>query len=156
RYANLRELTHALEEATEPLVHIELQSLTEQQTRRRIVPPGIKTDQVKSTVRRIDNVDVVIGGSLARAYVLINDNEVALAIEELETTLASLAPDLEAEAPITASVWRIQTVLAALYASIGKAERARRIALVAYRHALRSDCELAKAQARTLVDRFVQ
>jgi hypothetical protein len=116
----------------------------------------LTTDQVKSTVRRIDNADAVIGASLARAYILINDNEMMHAIEELETTLRSLAPDLENEAPITASVWRIETVLAALYANLGKHERARRIALVAYRHALRSNSELAKAQARLLVAKFVQ
>jgi len=46
-------------------------------------------------------------------------------------------------------------VLAALYDTTGKQERARRMALVAYRHARRSGCELAKTRARELVDRLV-
>jgi serine/threonine protein kinase len=158
RYADVLAFTKALEEATEPLVKIEHHEVsdTEQQTLRRVITPGLTTDQVKSTVRRVDNADIVIGASLARAYILINDNDILLAIEELETALRSLAPDIEAEAPITASVWRIETVLAALYANLGKHERARRIALVAYRHALQSNCDSAKTQARLLVDKFVQ
>jgi hypothetical protein len=46
-------------------------------------------------------------------------------------------------------------VLAALYGATGKQERARRMALVAYRHALRSGCDLARTRARELVDRLV-
>jgi hypothetical protein len=46
-------------------------------------------------------------------------------------------------------------VLAALYDATGKQERARRLALVAYRHALRSGCPLAQSRAGALVDRLV-
>ena len=47
-------------------------------------------------------------------------------------------------------------MLAALYDTTGKQDRARRMALVAYRHAVRSGCPLAEARARELVDRLVR
>jgi hypothetical protein len=52
-------------------------------------------------------------------------------------------------------VWRLENVLAALYDSLGKRERGRRMALVAYRHALKTGCPLAERRAGVLVDRLV-
>jgi hypothetical protein len=52
-------------------------------------------------------------------------------------------------------VWRIQTVLAVLYESLGMVDHARRMARVAFRHALRTGCALAEGRARALVDRLV-
>jgi hypothetical protein len=75
-------------------------------------------------------------------------------VQALEVALAALAPGLDRDAPSCADAWRLETVLAALYDTTGKQERARRMALVAYRHALRSGCDLAETRARELVDRL--
>jgi serine/threonine protein kinase len=99
--------------------------------------------------------DAQIEAALASARRLIEARDVPAAIEALEISLASLAPSDEADPPICASAWRIETVLAALYDSIGKPQRARRMALVAYRHALHTGCPLAEARAGSLVDRLV-
>jgi hypothetical protein len=76
-------------------------------------------------------------------------------VQTLETALAALAPAQGDDAPSCADAWRLETVLAALYDTTGKQERARRMALVAYRHALRSGCRLAETRAREFVDRLV-
>jgi len=60
----------------------------------------------------------------------------------------------ERVAPGYAGAWRLETVLAALYDTTGRQERARRMALVAYRHALRTGCALAENRAGTLLDRL--
>ncbi|HEX3758684.1 MAG TPA: serine/threonine-protein kinase [Kofleriaceae bacterium] len=103
-----------------------------------------------------DPADAIISTALAKAQRLIDGRRLTEAAQALEAALAALPPALDAEAPSCAEAWRIETVLAALYDTTGKQERARRLALVAYRHALRSGCELAEARARDLVDRLTR
>ena len=108
-----------------------------------------------ATERLTDRTDRIISLALSSAQRLIEDRRVTQAIDELETTLAALAPAHDTEIPVCADVWRIETVLAALYETLGKQERARRMALVAYRHALKTGCALAEDRAGVLVDRLV-
>jgi serine/threonine-protein kinase len=107
-----------------------------------------------ATERLPDRIDLVISMALTQAQRMIERRRVPQAVQELERTLASLA-SADAETPGCHDVWRIETVLAALYDSLGKQERARRMALVAYRHALKTGCALAEGRARILVDRLV-
>jgi len=95
----------------------------------------------------------VIAAALAKSQRLIDGRRLSEAVQTLETALAALAhaPDDND----CADAWRLETVLAALYDTTGKQERARRLALVAYRHALRSGCPLAETRSRELVDRLV-
>jgi uncharacterized protein (DUF1778 family) len=102
-----------------------------------------------------NRADQMISAALDRAHQLIQAHRVKRAVEELENALRALTPAIESEQPMCAAAWRIETVLAALYDSLGKHDRARRLARVAYRHALRTGCPLAEGRARELVDRFV-
>jgi serine/threonine-protein kinase len=102
-----------------------------------------------------DPVDAIIAPALAKAQRLIEGRRLTEAVQALETALAALAPAPGGDAPTCAGAWRLETVLAALYDTTGKQERARRLALVAYHHALRSGCDLAETRARELVDRLV-
>jgi serine/threonine protein kinase len=97
----------------------------------------------------------IICAALAQAQRLIGEHQLGRAVEILEASLRALTPSPEAGAPHCTEVWRIETVLAALYDATGKQERARRLALVAYCHALRSGCSLAQCRAGALVDRLV-
>jgi serine/threonine protein kinase len=115
----------------------------------------------RATVRGADRTDVqgdrtslLISASLSHAQRLIDEHRLDAAVAELEATHGQLLPVLDDEAT-RAELWRIETVLAALYELLGKTERARRMALVAYRHALRSGCPLAEARAGVLVERLV-
>jgi len=108
-----------------------------------------------ATQRLGHEIDGVISAGLARAQPLIDDRCLLAAVQELETTLTQLLPPIELETQSPPEIWRIECVLAALYDSLGKQERARRMALVAYRHALRTGSPLAEARARILVDRLV-
>lgn len=109
---------------------------------------GMLSEQV------VDPTDEIITASLARAEQLIADHSGRLAATELEATLAQLAPAHDGAEPISTSAWRIETVLAALYETLGKQQRARGMALIAYRHALATGCPLAEARARDLVARL--
>ena len=98
----------------------------------------------------------IISAALERAQQLIENRAARAAVTELEATLAMLTPDIASEMPMAAETWRIQTVLAALYDGLGKKERARRLALVAYKNALRTGCKLAEARTKALIERFEQ
>jgi hypothetical protein len=100
-------------------------------------------------------ISAAISAALADAQRHIERRRIAQAIEQLETTRAALMPPIDSDAAGSPDVWRIETVLAALYDTLGKQERARRMALVAYRNALRTGCPLAEGRAGILVDRLV-
>lgn len=97
---------------------------------------------------------LLISASLSHAQRLMEEHRVDAAVRELEATVAQLLPMFESDAD-RAEMWRIETVLAALYDLLGRSERARRMALVAYRHALKSGCPLAESRSKVLVDRLV-
>ena len=102
-----------------------------------------------------DRHEAMISDALDQAQQLIRHQRIKLAVHKLETTLSSLAPPIDSDTPICASAWRLETVLAALYETLGKQDHARRLALVAYRHALRTGCPLAESRARSMVERLV-
>src|SRR5207302_1566031 len=83
-----------------------------------------------------------VAAALARADPLIAGHQAKLAVRELQAALAELAPAHDGAAPTPSSAWRIETVLAALYETLGKQQRARGMALAAYRHALETSCPL--------------
>lgn len=102
-----------------------------------------------------DPADAIISTALATAHRLIGDHRLAEAAQALEAARAALARAVDADAPGCSAAWRLETVLAALYDTTGKQDRARRMAMIAHRHAVRSGCPLAEARARELVDRLV-
>ena len=114
--------------------------------------PLVSKRNTRDTVQPHD----VISAALERAQQLIENRSARAAVTELESTLAMLTPDIASEMPMAAETWRIQTVLAALYDGLGKKERARRLALVAYKNALRTGCKLAEARTKALIERFEQ
>jgi hypothetical protein len=103
----------------------------------------------------LDRSDAIISQALATAHHLIDHHRLAEAAQALEAACAALAQAVDADAPGCSGAWRLETVLAALYDTTGKQDRARRIALIAHRHAVRSGCPLAQARTRELVDRLV-
>jgi len=109
----------------------------------------------RPTARGADRADEIIAAALGRAERHIQDHHAKLAVPDLEATLAQLAPAHDGAPPISTSVWRIETVLAALYELLGKQQRARGMALAAYRHALETGCPLAEGRTRDLVERLV-
>jgi hypothetical protein len=114
--------------------------------------PALPRRQTRDTVQPHD----VISAALERAQQLIENRSARAAVSELENTLATLTPDIASDLPMAAETWRIQTVLAALYDGLGKKERARRLALVAYKNALRTGCKLAEARTKALIERLEQ
>ncbi len=101
---------------------------------------------------RDEQLEARISLALAKAQRLIERRSLGEAIDSLETTLAALSVSREVRR--VSDAWRIETVLAALYDATGRQERARRMALVAYRHALRTGCALAENRAGALLDRL--
>jgi hypothetical protein len=114
--------------------------------------PALPRRQTHDTVQPHD----IISAALERAQQLIENRSARAAVAELENALATLTPDIASDLPMAAETWRIQTVLAALYDGLGKKERARRLALVAYKNALRTGCKLAEARTKTLIERLEQ
>jgi eukaryotic-like serine/threonine-protein kinase len=103
-----------------------------------------------------DPADAIISKALATAHRLIDGHRLAEAAQALEAARAALVSAVDADGPGCSGAWRLETVLAALYDTTGKQDRARRMALIAYRHAVRSGCPLAEARARELFDRLAR
>jgi serine/threonine protein kinase len=108
---------------------------------------------IEQRVRPDSRTDSIIAAALGKAQRLIEGRRLTEAVETLEASLAALAPGLDGDAA-SSDTWRIETVLAALYDTTGKQDRARRMAQLAYRHALRSGCATAEVRAGELVDRL--
>jgi tRNA A-37 threonylcarbamoyl transferase component Bud32 len=106
------------------------------------------------TAHVVGRADEIITAALSRAEHLIDRHDPKLAVAELEATLAVLGPAHDGAPPMSDSAWRIETVLAALYETLGKHQRARGMALAAYRHALATGCPLAEGRTRDLVARL--
>ncbi|HEV7554755.1 MAG TPA: serine/threonine-protein kinase [Kofleriaceae bacterium] len=92
--------------------------------------------------------DTWIDESLARAERLVSRSEPQVATFELETAIATLVDN----DPASPAAWRLEAMLAGIHRQLGQHDRARRIAFVAYKRALRSRCAIAEAGARKLVE----
>ena len=105
---------------------------------------------VAPTLRRpavtTDDPEAIIQKALTSASELVGARDVISAIATLEDALARLAPR-EPMATMVPAAWRVETVLAALYQSIGKHDRANRVARFAFQHA--QDSKDPTAIART-------
>jgi serine/threonine protein kinase len=105
--------------------------------------------------RRIESTDALIAESLARAESSMAEGRANDALIELEQTLAELAADATVDAELPPDVWRIERLRATIYERLEKHDTARRVALVAYRHALRSGSPTAELQTKELVERVL-
>ncbi|MEJ7599582.1 MAG: serine/threonine-protein kinase [Kofleriaceae bacterium] len=101
----------------------------------------------------VTRVHDMISATLDRAGKLIDKHDPRAAVFELEAGLAMLVrgpgsaePDLEA--------WRIESVLAALYDSLGRRSQAQQTALAAHQHAVAIGCPIAAGRTRALVARL--
>lgn len=103
-----------------------------------------------ATTRPLDP-NVIITSTLDRVRAHVESKDVDAAIRDLETTLSVLRSP---EDDITPSVWRIESVLAALYDHIGRREAAARVARLAHQHALRGKAEGPKLRTREILDRI--
>lgn len=92
----------------------------------------------------------VITRVLDAASALVAERDLKGAADTLEAALASLAP-ADPTKQIVPEVWRIQTVLAALYQSLGMKDRAMRHARVAIQNAQRTSCKIARARANAVM-----
>jgi serine/threonine protein kinase len=157
RFATVRELAAALDNAAAAalaMTTIQMSTIerpTLEFRRDQISESRAMTEQTE--VPALAKDDVIVR-ALDRARVLVEGDEVLVAIAVLESALAALAPEVTSDLPLPADAWRIETVLAALYNGLGKKERARRLAMSAYKHALRSGCKTASARTLQLLERI--
>lgn len=100
--------------------------------------------------------DRVITDALELARERIALTDIGGAVKELEDALERLlAPALvEVNPAVVGTAWRIETVLAALYQSIGKKESASRMARNAQQHAASTRCPVAKERTDALIARL--
>ena len=122
-------------------------------------PPG---DPGSAAVRRCrrelvaalhdGDADLVIVACLVLADALIVDNRMLAAVQELEGALGSLLPRCGA---LPRSVWRIEMLLAAMHDRLGNPIRARRAAMDAHAHAVRSGDKVAERHAGALMRRLL-
>ncbi len=92
--------------------------------------------------------NVLITSTLERVRAHVDAKDVDRAIEDLETTLSTLR---RSEDP---SVWRLESVLAALYDHTGRREAATRVARLAHHNALRGTEEAPKLRTKEILDRI--
>ena len=98
----------------------------------------------------VTRVHEMISATLDRAGKLIDRRDPRGAVVELEAGLSMLVrgPELDLEA------WRIESVLAALYDSLGRRSQAQQTALAAHQHAMAIGCPIAAGRTRALVERL--
>ena len=94
--------------------------------------------------------EVVITRALADITSLVASRDIIGAVRVLEDALVKLVP-ADAAVQIAPEAWRLETVLAALYQSLGKKDHANRLARVAYQHAQRSGNKVAQARTSGLI-----
>ena len=97
-----------------------------------------------------NRAEVVISRALGEITNLVASRDIIGAVRVLEDALAKLIP-ADATVQIAAEAWRLETVLAALYQSLGKKDHANRLARVAYQHAQRSGNKVAEARTSALI-----
>jgi serine/threonine protein kinase len=97
------------------------------------------------------DANIIITSALDRVRAHVDAKDVDSAIKDLETTLSMLRSP---EEDVTPSVWRLESVLAALYDHTGRREAATRVARLAHHHALRGMAEGPKLRTREILDRI--
>jgi serine/threonine-protein kinase len=144
RFATVRDLADALAVALAAW----LPAAEDRPTREWARPPTAQ--HIAPTLRRpaatTEDPEAIIQQALASASELVGARDVTSAIATLEDALARLAPR-EPLGTMVPAAWRLETVLAALYQSIGKHDHANRIARFAFQHA--QDSKDVTAIART-------
>lgn len=111
---------------------------------------AVDLDLQSAATRPLD-ADVIITGALDRVRAHVDAKDIDGAIQDLETTLSILRTP---EQDVTPSVWRLESVLAALYDHTGRREAATRVARLAHQHALRGMAEGPKLRTREILDRI--
>ncbi|HLL23051.1 MAG TPA: serine/threonine-protein kinase [Kofleriaceae bacterium] len=108
----------------------------------------IKIDQTAS-----GRVRDIIWAALDSAGERVDARDLEGAITALERGLSILSR-LQHNVPIDVEAWRIESVLAALYDTVGRKPEARRLAATAYEHAQSVGCTVAIERTKSLVDRL--
>ncbi|MEO8704686.1 MAG: serine/threonine-protein kinase [Kofleriaceae bacterium] len=158
RYPNVRELCSALEEALyrDPGLPTLVDLLEITATRDfwggcTVAAPAKPV--TGEPTRVIQSPSTIIAETLSTVRDLMGKHDLLGAIRELERSLTTLPPNI-VTGEIDPDVWRIESVLAALYDHSGRCEGARRMARVAFQHALRSGSESAQLRTRELLTRL--
>jgi serine/threonine protein kinase len=152
RYASAREFGAALEAAVATVWKLTtLDVMLDDRVTRDLERTTLRREVADPPTTRVAvKPDLKITGALDRVRVLVENKAHAEAIEILEAVRAESAaanqPDPE--------LWRLEIVLAALYDMSGRRERARRIAIVARKHAASSGSLIAVTRTSALVDRL--
>jgi serine/threonine protein kinase len=111
-----------------------------------------RPDIDQPTLVRASVAEGIIAESLRAASALIAERDVAGAITVLDAALDRLGSTQPRGTP--AMAWRIETVLAALLHSLGKRDRAQRLARLAYQHAVKADCPIARARTTAVLEQL--
>jgi serine/threonine-protein kinase len=114
---------------------------------------GSTAANVAPTVRRIAATDDIIQDALDSVSGMVGRTEARPAIAILEAALCRLVP-ADKSADIPPQAWRLESVLSALHATLGKREQATRLARLALQHAQRSNDPVAVARTAKLLERL--
>jgi hypothetical protein len=113
--------------------------------------PPFQIERLRAEASRTS--DEAIRAYLALARALVKDEQLGRAASELEQAVGLLCAWTEVgQAP--RGLWRIYLTLAALYAQLGDAPRARRLASIAHNQALVARSRLGEQRARALLVRL--
>ena len=118
----------------------------------------LESDTVRRRRRELDEAlgcgapEPIIVAYLGLADALIAADRMGAALHELESALALL---FARRGGPPASLWRIEALLAALYELLGNPVRARRVAMDAHTHAVRSGCKVAERSTHALLQRLM-
>jgi tRNA A-37 threonylcarbamoyl transferase component Bud32 len=161
RFATVRELADALAVALaawEP-IHPEVTGVYQLggPTRANLAPTkaALLFSPGPGTLVQARSRDRVITDALEGAAERMGGRDVGGAVKELEDALEQLlAATPEATPAEVGTEWRVETVLAALYHSIGKKEHGSRMARMAQQHALSTRCPVAKERTDALIARL--
>jgi len=159
RFANVRDFADDLAEALAgwepgfddaPTVHkVAVASLAN------LSPTVVQKPTTESaTLVRPATDEQIITRALDAASALVAARDVKAAVKTLGDALTRLAP-IDATTQITPNVWRIQTVIAALYQSLGMKDHANRLARLATHNAVRTASPVAKARANAVMTQII-
>lgn len=149
RFASARELATALTAALSTWTPVD-ESPTGYWVR---MPTAANLAPTQRRATPVDEAERIIQRGLEGVHSLVAKRDTTGAIAALETALARLSPD-DKTREIVPQAWRLESVLSALYASVGKRDHAGRYARLASQHAHRSGDPSAISRTANLLDRF--